>query len=65
MTTSLPFEDLEKAYELIAEGIDEVGEEKQALFLAKLVLLLAHRTNDIEVIREAIASALADYNTQN
>lgn len=38
--------DLEKIYESLALKIDEVGSANSELFLAKLVLLLAHKNGD-------------------
>lgn len=60
MTAPLPFEELEKVYDLLAEALDKVGEENQALFLAKLALTLAHKAGDIAIVREAIEIALAE-----
>lgn len=50
-------DDLEAAYELIAQAIDEVGPEHERLFLAKLALALANETEDLERVRAAIATA--------
>jgi hypothetical protein len=60
MNSTLPFDDLEKVYEIIAAAIDEVGVEKESLFLAKLVITLAHQTGDIEVIKNAVSIAMAN-----
>ena len=60
MNDVLPFDDLEKVYDMIAEAIDEVGEENESLFLAKLTMGLAHQSNDIDIIRDAITVARAD-----
>ena len=53
----MPFEDLEAAYETLATAIDEAGEQGEALFLTRLVLLLAHEIGDIAVFRKAVAAA--------
>ena len=57
MTPTLPFADLERAYEAMAHAIDRAGPEKEAVFLAKLVLTLAHRMGDIDTFIDAIAIA--------
>jgi Protein of unknown function (DUF2783) len=57
MTPTLPFADLERAYEAIAHAIDRAGPEKEAVFLAKLVLTLAHKMGDIDTFIDAIAIA--------
>ncbi|MGB3244457.1 MAG: DUF2783 domain-containing protein [Sulfitobacter sp.] len=51
--------DLEETYAALARKIDEVGTEQSALFLAKLVLLLAHKSGDIDEFRNCINSAAA------
>lgn len=56
----LPFEDLEQVYDLLAAGIDAAGPEKEALFLAKLCLTLAHGTGDLATVERAIEIAKAD-----
>lgn len=57
---SLPFADLETAYETLAEAIDRAGPEKEALFLARLSLVLAHETGDLALFRRAVATAIED-----
>lgn len=57
---TLPFDDLERLYESLARHIDRVGADREALFLAKLVLLLAHEVGDGKVIERCVRSALAD-----
>ncbi|MBI1366704.1 MAG: DUF2783 domain-containing protein [Alphaproteobacteria bacterium] len=54
------FDDLEGVYELLGESIDRAGEEKAALFLAKLALLLANELEDPQTVRTAIETALRD-----
>jgi len=46
MTDELSVDDLEQVYDSLAEAIDNVGPEKEALFLAKLVLILANDLGD-------------------
>ncbi len=60
MTDKLAFHDLEKVYDLVAVSIDEVGPEKQSLFLSKLCLTLAHNISELSVIEDAIAVARSD-----
>ena len=54
---TLDFQGLERVYDLLAISIDEVGKDKEALFLSKLCLLLAHEIPDISKIEEAVAVA--------
>ena len=53
--------DLEKTYESLALKIDEIGEENSELFLAKLVLLLAHANGDVEHVQQCIDEAGASF----
>ncbi|MDN3518237.1 DUF2783 domain-containing protein [Aquisalimonas lutea] len=54
---TLPFADLETAYETIAETIDALPEDRERLFLAKLCLALAHRVGDPAQVDAAISEA--------
>ena len=56
----VPNADLEAIYDAIAEAVDAAGEEKRALFLAKLALALANLLADRAAVEAAIASALKD-----
>jgi hypothetical protein len=56
----LPFEDLEKVYDLLATEIDAAGPEKEALFLAKLCLTLCHEMGELATVERAIGIAKAD-----
>ncbi|WP_428649003.1 hypothetical protein [Roseibium sp.] len=49
--------DLETVYETLAEQLDAVAAGKRDLFLAKLVLLLAHDLGDAKRIQTRIAEA--------
>ena len=44
-------------YEAIALKIDDLGEEKSELFLAKLSLLLANEIDDLSIVLKAIDDA--------
>lgn len=55
--TTLDFPDLERVYELLAQTIDEVGRDKEALFLSKLCLILAREIPDLSKIEAAVAVA--------
>ena len=55
---SLPFDDLETAYEALATAIDTAGEKREALFLTRLALVLGHELGDIAVFQSAIRTAL-------
>jgi hypothetical protein len=57
---SLPFDDLETAYEALATGIDAAGEQREALFLTRLALLLAHELGDIAAFKRAVQTALEE-----
>lgn len=52
--------DLEAVYDSMAQAIDRAGPEREALFLAKLALQLAHRLGDPVAVGEAIEVALRD-----
>ena len=54
MTNELSQVELEEAYDLIAEAIDEVGPGDQSLFLAKLCLALANGARDVAAVRRAV-----------
>ena len=49
--------DLEDIYAAVALKIDEVGKEQSELFLAKLVILLAHKNGDPKDVKECINGA--------
>lgn len=51
---------LEGTFDLIAESIDKVGEEKRALFLAKLSLTLANMVGQEARVREAVEACVLD-----
>jgi hypothetical protein len=57
--STMPFEELESAYETLAIAIDTAGAQREALFLTRLVLLLGHEVGDITAFRNAIEAALA------
>ena len=48
---------IEIIYEAIADKIDNLGEEKAKLFLAKLSLLLANKIEDTSFVLKAIDDA--------
>jgi len=58
--TPLPFEQLEAVYDELAAAIDRAGPEREALVLAKLCVLLAHRLGDLQTLRECLETALSD-----
>ena len=55
--TEMAFEDLEKIYDRLAQILDEVGEEQHALLLAKLVMILAQKSGDPEMVEQALLNA--------
>jgi hypothetical protein len=57
--------DLENIYAALALEIDAVGKENSAVFLAKLVLLLAHKNADPEDVQESIKDAAVSLRAMN
>lgn len=57
---NMPIQDLEDVYDLIAEGLDEVGSERRELFLAKLSFALANLVGQAEMVKAAIDAAKRD-----
>ena len=55
-----PIENLESLWETVAKGIDRAGPEHEALFLAKLVLLLGNELQDTSGVERLIDAALRD-----
>ena len=53
---------IEIIYEAIADKIDNLGEEKARLFLAKLSLLLANEIEDTSFVLTAIDDAALSLN---
>lgn len=60
MNDKLDFDGLEKVYDLLATAIDEVGTDKEVLFLCKCCLTLAHHVADLATVENAIAVAKRD-----
>jgi hypothetical protein len=58
--TQMPFDDLEAAYETLATAIDTAGEPREALFLTRLALVLAHELGDIAAFKRAVQTALEE-----
>ena len=56
--SAMPFEAFEIAYETLATAIDQAGPEREALFLARLALVLGHQLGDITAFRNGIKTAL-------
>jgi hypothetical protein len=54
------FEDLERIYALLAETLDDVGAERESLFLSKLALVLAREIGDHDKVALAIETARRD-----
>jgi hypothetical protein len=52
--------DLERIYDLLAEAIDAVPEDKVRLFLAKFALLAAHALDDAQQVTTLIENARTD-----
>ncbi len=49
--------DLERIYASLALKIDELGESSSEIFLAKLVLLLAHKNGNADEVQKCIEEA--------
>ena len=58
--SQLALNELEGVYDALAEAINQVGTDKESLFLTKLVLLLANQVGEQAQIEKAIAIALRD-----
>jgi hypothetical protein len=56
--TTMPFEDLETAYETLATAIDTAGAQREALFLTRLALVLGHELGDISAFKKSVGAAL-------
>jgi hypothetical protein len=52
--------EIEALWEALAEAVDEVGPERETLFLAKLALLLGREVGDLGRVRALLAVALRD-----
>ena len=61
MSNTLPNEDFEQAYEMIARALDRVGPERERLFLARLALALAHRLPDLKALEQALEIAAIEF----
>jgi len=61
MSNTLPNEDFEQAYEMIARAMDRVGPERERLFLARLALALAHRLPDLKALEQALEIAAIEF----
>ena len=51
---------LEDVYEALAQALDRVGEERAAVFLAKVALALAEALDDPDRARDLVALAERD-----
>jgi hypothetical protein len=56
--SQIPSDDLEAAYEALAVAIDSAGEQREALFLTRLALLLAHELGDTAAFKRTVQTAL-------
>jgi hypothetical protein len=54
----LSFRDLEELYDQLAQAIDRAGPEQESIFLAKLVLRLAHEFGDGPRVRALVEECL-------
>lgn len=58
--SQLPLVELEAVYDSLAEALNQVGIERESLFLTKLVLLLANHIGQQAPVEQAIQTALSD-----
>ena len=58
--SQMPSDYLEAAYEALAVAIDTAGEQREALFLTRLALLLAHELGDVAAFKRAVQTALEE-----
>lgn len=58
--SQLALNELEAVYDALAEALNQVGTDKESLFLTKLALLLANQLGDQAQVEQAIATALRD-----
>ena len=58
MTKTLPFAELERIYDELAQAIDRCGVENESLFLSKLVLCLAQEQENGARVSELSAQCL-------
>ena len=49
--------EIERVYDLIADGVGRAGPDKSELFLAKLSLALANLVGDTEAVENAVLAA--------
>lgn len=54
----MPFDELERVYERLANAIDQAGPEATPLFLVKLVLILSNHCADSSFAIGAVDSCL-------
>jgi hypothetical protein len=52
--------EIEALWEALAEAVDQAGPEREALFLAKLTLLLGREVGDLNRVLALLAVALRD-----
>ena len=60
MTSTLSPEELEQAFEMIAQALDRAGPDREVQLLAKLALELAHRLGDLQAVAQALEIAARD-----
>lgn len=58
--STLPFAELENLYDELAQAIDACGPQRESVFLAKLVLRMAHEMGDGRRISTLIQECLQE-----
>jgi thiamine pyrophosphokinase len=58
---TLEFVELEQVYDLLAQAIDKVGKDNEALFLGKLCITLAHRVGELDSVKDSIRIAAKQF----
>jgi len=64
MPKNLTTAELERVYDLMAQGVDKAGADQALLFLAKLSFALANMLGDGTAVERAIEAALRDLKGQ-
>ena len=54
--------EIETVYDAMASALDDIGEDRRNLFLAKLALLLSHDLGDVDLACRRISEAGQDLN---
>jgi hypothetical protein len=56
--------DLDQYWAIVAEKLNDISEEDERIFLAKLILLLGNALGDLPSLRQLVAQAAADLESE-